>query len=281
MTMAAFARARLVILLLSMFPLTCMADSAAQPPGSTHLKKETHGMVIDDDSLPAKPLTVGVGDTVAALVRRNPFLGTMGLEGASELRLPITTRFQFRYDDGDLRFDAGCVDRGNVSGNERFAGAAFVGMRLCRHSVGDWKAAVDIAADAMRRLRQQNPHLKDLGDFYRKASEPELQKVGGPTWKKSDHELYALLTLDEARAKLARQEAGGHEDIVSGRHTGSLTTVGIFSGEKALVEFGISKTGHLGGENLTSAERRIMRYEVSMSFRWRHDVNPVPSDASR
>jgi hypothetical protein len=249
--------------------------AACQPSGErgTTLRKDINGMVIGDDRRPTQPLTVGVGDSVTRLVQRNPFLKQLGLSEGQMLRLPLETTLSLHYDDGDLKLDVGCVIRANVDGNERFPGAAFIGMKLCEEPLNDWNAALDRAAEVMRRLEQQNPQAKNLRAFYLSATEPELQKIGGKIWRKSDQDLFALLTPEQARAKFAREAAGGHEEILSGRWKNTLANVGIYVGKKALFEIGVSKTANFGGDNLTEEQRRTMRYEITMSFRLRNDVD--------
>jgi len=191
------------------------------------------------------------------------------------LRLPLETALDLHYDDGDLKLDVGCVISANVDGNERFPGAAFIGLKLCEEPLNDWSAALDRAAEVMRRLEQQNPHVKDLRVFYLSATEPELQKIGGKIWRKSTHDLDVLLTLAEAREKFAREAAGGHEEILNGRRGNTYAKVGVYAGKRALFGIGVSKTANFGGDNLTEEQRRTMRYEITMSFRLRNDVDPA------
>ncbi|WP_124077652.1 hypothetical protein [Pigmentiphaga humi] len=240
------------------------------------LKQDINGMVIGDDRQ-SQRLVVGVGDTVARLVERNPFLKELGLvpgKSGELLRLPLMTRLDLRYEDGDLNFDVGCVIRANIDGNAQFADAAFIGMKLCEEPLNDWNAAVDLAKQVMRRFEQQNPQVKDIRAFYLSASEAELQRIGG--WKRSTQELHTLLTPEEAKAKFAREAAAGHEEIVSGRRNGTSALIGIYTSEKAIFQIGVSKTANFGGNNLSEAQRQTMRYEVSMHFRLRHDVKLAP-----
>lgn len=249
--------------------------AACQPSGDrgVTLKKDINGMVIGDDRRPGQHLTVGVGDSVTKLVQRNPFLKQLGLNEGQMLRLPLQTTLDLHYDDGDLKLDVGCVIRANIDGNDRFPGAAFIGMKLCDEPLNDWNAAVDKAAEVMRRFEQQNTQAKDLRAFYLSATEPELQAIGGKTWHKSTHDLDTLLTIEEAKAKFAREAAGGHEEILSGRRKNTLANVAIYAGKKALFGIGISKTTHFGGDNLTEEQRRTMRYEITMDFQLRNDAD--------
>jgi hypothetical protein len=77
------------------------------------------------------------------------------------------------------------------------------------------------------------------------------------------------------RAKFAKEAAGGDEAAVSGRWKNTLAKVGVYAGKKALFEIGVAKTAHFGGDNLTEEQRRTMRYEITMSFRLRDDVDPA------
>jgi hypothetical protein len=251
--------------------------TACQPSNdrSVALRRDMNGMVIGNSKQPGQRLTVGVGDTVSALVERNPFLGQLKLSADRELRLPLQSTFDMHYDDGDLKLDVGCVIRANIDGNKRFLGAAFIGMKLCEEPLDDWNSAIDKAVEVMRRLEQQNPQIRDMRSFYLTASELELQAIGGPLWRKSDQDLFTLLTPEQARAKFAQEAGNGHEEILRGRWKNTLANVGIYVGSKAIFEIGVSKTAHFGGDNLTEAQRRTMRYEITMSFRLRYDVDPA------
>jgi hypothetical protein len=252
--------------------------AACQPSGDrgVTLKKDINGMVISDDGKPGQRLTVGVGDSVMKLVQRNPFLKQFSLSEGQMLRLPLQTTLDLHYDDSDLKLDVGCVIRANVDGNARLPdGAALIGMKLCEEPLNDWRAAVEKATEVMRRFEQQNPQAKDLRAFYLSATEPELQAIGGKVWRKSDQDLFALLTPEQAKAKFAREVAGGHEEILSGRWKNTLANVGLYAGKKALFEIAVSKTANFGGDNLTEDQRRTMRYEITMAFRLRNDVDPA------
>lgn len=126
----------------------------------------------------------------------------------------------------------------------------------------------------MRRLEQQNPQVQNLRDFYLRASEQELQKIGGDIWQKSTHDIDMLRTLEEADVKFAQEAAGGNEEILSGKRRSTLANVGVYAGKHTIFEIGVSKVADFGGSNLTEEQRRTMRYEVTMSFRLRNDVDP-------
>lgn len=243
------------------------------PAHTPNLKKDIHGMIIGDNQNPGQRLTVGVGDSVATLMRRNPFLKQLQVPAGQELRLPLQTTLDLRYDDGDLKFDVGCVISANVDGNKQYPDAAFIGMTLCEQPVDDWKRAVDIAAEVMRRLEQQNPSVQNLRSFYVNASEAQIQAIGGETWQKSEHDIDKLLTLDEARAKFTAQEQAGHKEILVDERRSSMAFVGVYAGKYAVHRISISKTTLFGGQNLTEAQRRMMRYQVSMAFKLRNDID--------
>jgi hypothetical protein len=264
-------------LLIGALIATSAGLAACQPSGERNitLRKDINGMVIGDDRRPGQRLTVGVGDSVPKLMQRNPFLKQLAPSEGQMLRLPLQTTLDLHYDDGDLKLDVGCVIRANIDGDARFPGAAFIGMKLCEEPLNDWNEAIDKATEVMRRFEQQNPQAKDLRAFYLSATELELQAIGGKTWHKSAHDLDTLLTPDEAKAKFVREAAGGHEEIVSGRRKNTLANVAIYAGKKALFGIGISKTANFGGDNLTEEQRRTMRYEITMSFQLRNDVDPA------
>lgn len=252
--------------------------AACQPSGERGLtlKRDANGMLIGNDKRPAQRLTVGVGDHVTKLVQRNEFLKQLGLSEGQELRLSLETTLDPHYDDGDIKFDVGCVSGANVDGNKRLpSGVTLLGLSLCNPTLNDWDAAVDKAVEVIRRFEQQNPPAQDLRHFYRSATEPELQAIGGQTWRKSDQDLFALLTPEQARAKFAKEASEDHEEIVSGRWKNTFANVAIYAGKKTLFQIGISKSANFGGDNLTEEQRRTMRYEITMSFRLRNDVDPA------
>lgn len=264
-------------LLLGAFIAASTGMAACQPSGEggVTLRKDINSMVVGDDRRPGQRLTVGVGDSVTKLIQRNPFLGQVGLSEGQLLRLPLETKLDLHYDDGDLKLDVGCVISANVDGNARFPGVALVGISLCEQPLNDWNATVDKAAEVMRRFEQQNPQAKDLRAFYLSATEPELQAIGGKVWRKSAHDLDVLRTVEEAKAKFGREAAAGHEEIFRGWRKNTFAMTGIYVGRKALFEIGISKMANFGGDNLTEEQRRTMRYEITISFRLRNDLDPA------
>jgi hypothetical protein len=238
------------------------------------LRKDMNGMILGDDTKPAQSLHVGVGDTALRLMERNSYLKQLKLSDQEELRLPLMTKLDVHYDDGDIELDVGCAFTTNIDGNARFPGAAFIGIKLCEQPVNDWKPALQRAVEIMRQLEHKNPQIQNLRDFYRNASQQELQKIGGETWRKSDHDLYALRTLVEADAKFAKEAERDRTAAANGARTSSYARVGLYAGKKALFSVGVSKTPDFGGDNLTEEQRRAMRYEVTMSFVLRNDVDP-------
>ncbi|WP_147376895.1 hypothetical protein [Noviherbaspirillum saxi] len=256
--------------------LVAISGLAACQPQGEHgkLRKDMNGMILGDDTQPAQPLHVGVGDTATRLMARNPYLKQFKLNDQEELRLPLMTKLDVHYDDGDIKLDVGCAFTTNIDGNARFPGAAFIGIKLCDQPLNDWKPALQRATEIMRRLEQQNPQVQNLRDFYRNASEPELQKIGGKQWRKSQQDMDMLRTLEEADAKFAQEAAGGNEEILSGKWRNTEAFVGVYAGKHAIFEIGVSKVAEFGGSNLTEEQRRTMRYEVTMSFRLRNDVDP-------
>ncbi len=265
-------------LLLGTLIVTSASWALCQPSGvrSLILRKDVNGMLIGNDKRPGQRLTVGVGDSLTKLAQRNAFLNQLSVNEGQELRLSLETTLEPHYDDGDIKFDVDCVMSANVDGNKRLPqGVTLVGLTLCEPPLNDWEAAVAKAAEIMSRFEKQNPQATDLRAFYLSATEPELQAIGGKTWRKSEQDLFALLTPQQARAKFAKEAAGGHEEIISGRWKNSLANVAIYAGKKALFQIGISKSANFGGNNLTEEQRRTMRYEITMSFRLRNDVDPA------
>lgn len=109
-------------------------------------------MILGDDTKPAQLLYVGAGDTVARLIERNSYLQPLKLSDQEELRLPLMTKLDVHYDDGEMKLDVGCALTTNIDGNERFHGAAFIGIKLCERSLNDWRPALRKAAEIMHRL---------------------------------------------------------------------------------------------------------------------------------
>ena len=249
--------------------------AACQPQGEQgKLRKDMNGMILGDDTKPAQPLHVGVGDTATRLRERNPYLKQFKMSDQEELRLPLITKLDVHYDDGDIKLDVGCAITTNIDGDERFPGAAFIGIKLCEQPLNDWKPALQRAAELMSQLERQNPQVQNLRAFYAQATDTELQKIGGNSLRKSQHDLYALRTIEDADAKFGQEAAKGNTEILDGGQSNTYARVGMYAGSKMLFTIGISKVANFGGNNLTEDQRRTMRYEVTMSFRLRNDFDP-------
>jgi hypothetical protein len=250
---------------------------AACQPQDEHkkLRKDMNGMILGDDAKPVQALYVGVGDTATRLMEHNPYLRQFKLRDQEELRLPLMTKLDVHYDDGDIKLDVGCALTTNVDGNARFPGVAFIGIKLCDQPLNDWRPALQRATEIMQKLEQRNLQVQNLRDFYLNASEPELQKVGGDIWQRSTHDIDQLLTLEEANAKFLKESNNGNVEILSGKRSNTYAYVGVYASKYTIFEIGISKTANFGGDNLTEAQRQTMRYEITMSFRLRNDINPM------
>lgn len=255
--------------------LAAASGLAACEPQSEQgkLRKDMNGMILGDDTKPTQSLYVGVGDTATQLMERNPYLKQFKLSDQEELRLPLMTKLDVHYDDSDMKLDVGCAFTTNIDGSKRFPGAAFIGIKLCEQPLNDWKPALRRAAELMHQLEQRNPQVQNLRALYARATDAELQKIGGNSLRKSQHDLYALLTIEEADAKFGQEAEKGNAEILSGGQTNTYARVGMYAGSKMLFTIGISKVANFGGDNLTEDQRRTMRYEVTMSFRLRNDVD--------
>lgn len=237
-------------------------------------------MRVDEAPRAPRPVTVGLGDTVPVLLRRNPSLAGRVTVEAQPLRLSLEEPVELSYDDGDLKLGGICTIRTNIDGNDRFSGVAFVGAKLCFETTDDWDSAIDKAGEIITKFERENPDAIDLRSFHASASEQELQAVAGPTWRKSSHDIDRLLTVAEAKRKFAIEAESGHREILEGLHAGTLANLGFYAGKKAVFAIAVSKTGAYGGDKLDEQRKRAMRYEITLSFQLRYDVDPPPS-ASR
>jgi hypothetical protein len=88
-----------------------------------------------------------------------------------------------------------------------------------------------------------------------------------PAPRDNPEDLYYLRTFAEAHALFDGLTRGGAKRNSWGEVVRGTTMVGVFAGQHAIFEIGITGDGALGGEDLTPAQEEITRYDVSMSFR--------------
>ena len=143
----------------------------------------------------------------------------------------------------------------------------------------------------MTQLEKENPNITNLRDFYRTASQSELNKIGGELWEniatkhfvswpvsrdRPDSHDY-LLTPEEAIDYFANKiKNPKFENDINGfpRLQGGQVLVGVYAGKYAIFEIGINAMENWGGQHLTKEQLDEQRYDVTMHFRLRSDVDP-------
>lgn len=121
---------------------------------------DPHGFILGDDSKPPIHLVIGVGESVDQFIKRNPSLQSLKLAGGDTvLDLPLMTRADAIYDDGDVRFAIGCSFTTNIFGNYGSLGVNSVGFDLCDPAVNDWRLATSRASRMIAAFEKQNPGL--------------------------------------------------------------------------------------------------------------------------
>lgn len=232
-----------------------------------------NGFVLGDTQGTAKPLLVGVGDSVQRLMERNPFLGQLQFNTDGALRLPLMTKVDVTYDDGDMRFKLGCATFSALDGDERFKGVQTAGFSLCEPAINDWAVATRRASQIIEEFKQSNPNARDLKDWLQTVSKEDQKKLGGKNYwvTKSDIE---VLSESEANARYAALPIGDAFDPPLALTSEKLINMGYFAGAKAIFAIGVSKQKPFGGINLTEAQSKAIAYQVSVSFTLRADVEP-------
>jgi hypothetical protein len=232
-----------------------------------------NGFVLGDTEGVAKPLVVGVGDSVQRLVERNHFLGKLQFAPDEPLRLPLMTKVDVMYDDGDMRFNLGCATSSALDGDERFNGIETAGFSLCEPAINDWTVATRRVSEIINVFKKSNPNARDLKAWLQTASKDELTKLGGRNkWsRKFDIE---VLTETQANERFAALPVGDAFDPELALVNETLINMGYFAGEKAIFAVGISKYKPFGGTGLTETQRTAVAYRVGVSFTLRADIFP-------
>lgn len=240
-----------------------------------------NGFVLGGTEGVAKPLLVGVGDSVQRLVQRNAFLGQLRFDTTGmPLRLPLMTKVDVTYDDGDMRLKLGCATGSSLDGNNRFKGGiTLAGFDLCNPAINDWTVATRQASQLIEAFKQSNPNARDLKEWLQTASKAELAKLGGENmWRrKSDIDVFSE---SEANARFAALPVGDAFYPPLALTSETLVNMGYFAGAKAIFLIGVSKYKPFGGTNLSEAQRKAIGYRVGVSFTLRADVEPGRFDSS-
>jgi hypothetical protein len=223
--------------------------------------------------VPQQVLRVGVGDTVQELLQQNPYLGTLQMHRGSDVRISVAGDSRLEYRDPIIALDIDCVSSVYLDSGQRFSGVEFVGAKLCATSIGRWAPAISLANDVLRQLAARNPVATDFRHFYSTASEGDLVRIGGEAWRRFSHDSSRLITPEQAAEKFSKEAARGDDEVVSGVRRSTEAFLGVFVSDYVIFEIGISKVGDLGGANLSESDRRRMRYEVTLGFRLRNDVD--------
>ncbi|MBI3561601.1 MAG: hypothetical protein HY080_07805 [Gammaproteobacteria bacterium] len=289
-------RTRNIFILLSMAAIL----GCGQKPDSgaaVKLYTDIHGFVFHSSSKPPR-LLLGVGDSGEKLLQQNPFLkGVLWLPKAEEkqvmdeMRLSLQATTDVHYSDGDLRLQV-CAHSVSADGNSAFKlGVAFVGIKLCEAPVNDYKRALQLAKEVVTQLQQENPRIHNLNDFYRKATQAQLLAMGGHSWADAATKYFCNLPArrdnpDSGEYLYGFEEADVYfsntltnprfKDDVNGqpRLQGGDALLGVYAGKYAIFEIGVTATQNWGGTNLTPAQLDEQRYDISMHFRLRNDVDP-------
>lgn len=232
-----------------------------------------NGFVLGDTEGAAQPLVVGVGDSVQRLVERNPFLGQLRFDPDMPLRLPLMTKVDVSYDDGDMRLKLGCATRSALDGDERFKGIETAGFALCDPAINDWTIATRRASQIIELFKQSNPDARDLKAWLQTANKQDLAKLAGKNyWAiKSDID---VLSESAANARYAALPIGDAFDEPLALVSETLMNMGYFANGKTIFSIGVSKYKPFGGPNLTEAQRTAIAYRVSVSFKLREDFVP-------
>lgn len=242
-----------------------LSCSACRPQDSG-VNVDMNGFVLGDDAKMPKPLVVGVGETVDQFLARNSFLRDIKIPGGDHvLNLPVLTRTDATYDDGEIKFHIGCSFTTNIDGNNKYVGINSVGFQLCDPVINDWTLATHRAAQIIAEFERQNPHLVSLREFRKSTSLAEAEKVWEGVlfdrWTKVEFPL----AEEEVNHFFKKEAAEGHVRQLQ-YNQNTYVVMAAFMGKKASVRFGISKETYWAGENLTEEQKKTMKYVVVISF---------------
>jgi hypothetical protein len=242
-----------------------LSCSACQPQNSG-VKVGMNGFVLGDDTKTPKSLVVGVGESVDQFLARNPFLHGLKMPGGDHvLNLPLLTRADATYDDGEIKFHVGCSFTTNIDGNNKHVGINSVGFQLCDPAINDWTLATHRTAQLIAEFERQNPHLINLREFRKSASLAEAEKIWEgilfDRWTKIEFPL----AEEQANQFFKRDADEGHVRQLQ-YNQNTYVVMAAFMNQKTSIHFGISKETYWGGENLTEEQKKTMKYVTVISF---------------
>lgn len=246
-------------------------------------------------------VNVGVGETGEEFLTRNPSLrgvvwNPQDVDGHAfnEMRFALQSDAEVAYSDGDISFNV-CAHSISADGNSSFRhGVAFVGIKLCESPINNYKRAIELAAEVVKKMESSSPNVKNFSTFYQTASVEELAKIGGNLWKDNGTRFFKdlpprrnnpdsgeyLFSPTEAEKYFANKLANPSykQDINDlQRPITYHVLLGVFAGEKTIFEIGVSSKNNYGGTNLTQAQMDELRYDITMGIRFRNDVSPNAS----
>lgn len=284
-----------LIFLCAVLLLGCRQEATSDAP--VQLTTDVNGFVLNlGKEVPR--LTVGVGDSGEQLIKNNPYLKNVVWlpkpgDGNvfDEMRLGLEATTDVYYNDGDIKLHV-CAHRVSADGDKQFKhGVAFVGIKLCEAPISDYKRALYLAKEVVRQLEYQNPVIRNLRDFYRTAPQRELTAMGGRIWEgiavkhfktmpanRDNRDRDYLFTFEEADMHFAKKLANPEytKDVWDQpRLQGGRALLAVYAGKYAIFELGVHADTHWGGQNLTKEKLDEQRYNITMHFRLRNDLEPA------
>ncbi len=272
--------------------LSVLGCNRHQDNRSTYIQTDANGVALNYGT--ATPvIKLGVGHSGETFLQMNPELRSAVFlprpnDGniLKEMRFSLNSKAQVEYDDGDTRTVIVACSV-SADGDENFSyGVSFVGLQLCDSPINDHKKALEKAANVIRDLKEKNPRIEDLSNFYRTASPENLEKFGGKLWQglavkfndswpapRDDIEREYLFTFEEADRYFTNKITNPtfKADINDlPRLQGGHALLGVYAGKYAIFEIGVHSDPHWGGTNIPKEKLNDQRYEITMHFRLRN-----------
>lgn len=247
------------------FGLALILSCNACIPQESGVKADMNGFVLGDDAKAPKPLVVGVGESVDQFLARNPFLHGLNMPGGDHvLNLPLLTRTDATYDDGEIKFHVGCSFTTNIDGNNKHIGINSVGFQLCDPAINDWTLATHRTEQLIAEFERQNPELISLRKFRKTASLEDAEKMWETTFVDRWTKVEFPLTEEQANQFLKKAADEGHVQQLKFSQ-GSVILMAAYANQRTRVFFEIGKGRYWGGENLTEEQKKTMRYVINIS----------------
>lgn len=288
-------RPQIVLIILCILAASgCRQESTSD--ASVRLTTDLNGFVLNLDKQ-APRLTVGVGESGEQLIRDNPYLRkvvwlpkTGDGNVFNEMRFALETTTDLYYNDSDIRLRV-CAHRVSIDGNASFKrGVAFVGIKLCEAPINNYKRALHLAKEAIQQLERENPTIRNLREFYRTTPQQELTALGGNSWEgiaithfktmptnRDNRDRDYLFTFEEADSHFTNKLSNPQytKDVWNQpRLQGGGALLAVYAGKYAIFELSVHSDAHWGGQNLTKEKLDEQRYNVTMHFRLRSDLEP-------